>query len=127
MSESPNISIYLNRHAVYHALIGVTYLQKCFILLTSFSATKEIETLSKCYVIHNLYLRLYLPHVLLLVQANQIVLLVLHKLAILSWNSIVSAAKYLFMQDYPASKLSRALWWQGRKSKESYCNYFSGI
>ena len=84
MSEWPNIGIYLNRHAVYHALIGVTYVQKCFILLTSFSATKEIETLSKCYVIHNLYLRLYLPHVLLLVQANQIVLLVLHKLAILS-------------------------------------------
>lgn len=52
MSESPNISIYLNRPAVYHALIGVTYVQKCFILLTSFSATKEIETLSKCYVIH---------------------------------------------------------------------------
>ena len=116
MSDSPNISIYLNRHALYHALVGVTYVQKCFILFASFSATKEIETLIKRYVIHNLHLRLYLPHVLLLVQANQIVLLVLHRLAILSWNSIVSAAKYLFMQDYPASKLSRALWWRGRKT-----------
>lgn len=46
MSESPNISIYLNRHALYHALVGVAYVQKCFILFTSFSATKEIETLS---------------------------------------------------------------------------------
>ena len=116
MSESPNISIYLNRHALYHALVGVTYVQKHFILFASFSAKKEIETLIKRYVIHNLHLRLYLPHVLLLVQANQIVLLVLHRLAILSWNSIVSAAKYLFMQDYPASKLSRALWWRGRKT-----------
>ena len=84
MSESPNISIYLNRHALYHALVGVTYVQKHFILFASFSATREIETLIKHYVIHNLHLPLYLPHVLLLVQANQIVLLVLHRLAILS-------------------------------------------
>ena len=69
---------------MYHALVGVTYVRKCFILFTSSSATKEIETLIKCYVIHNLHLRLYLPHVLLLVRANQIVLLVLHRLAILS-------------------------------------------
>ena len=83
MNHLINVSIYLNRHALYHALVGVTYVQKCFILFTSFSATKEIEILIKCYVIHNLHLRLYLPHVLLLVQANQIVLLVLHRLAIL--------------------------------------------
>ena len=54
--------------------------QLAFELQNSHVCEKRI----KCYVIHNLHLRLYLPHVLLLVQANQIVLLVLHRPAILS-------------------------------------------
>ena len=63
MSESPNISIYLNRHAFYHALVGVTYVQKCFILFRSFSATKEIETLITALFINmrTLKFKSYLP------------------------------------------------------------------
>ena len=80
MSESPNISIYLNRHAFYHALVGVTYVQKCFILFRSFSATKEIETLITALFINMRtlkfksclpQLRFSLPSIIITITSNE--------------------------------------------------------
>ena len=81
MSESPNISIYLNRHAFYHALVGVTYVQKCFILFRSFSATKEIETLITALFINMRtlkfksrlpQLRFSLPSIIITITSNEL-------------------------------------------------------